>query len=345
MPYLEAAELPPGGLRLHHLHRQQRSAARAGRRGRAEGEPDGRRRAQRQSQFRRPHQPAGDAPTIWRRRRWWSPTRWPARVDIDLTTEPLGDDPRRQARLPARHLAHRRRSAARPCSASVRREMFQQGIRRRPSRATRNWKSHAGSHRRSSTSGTTSPLTSSSRRTSTTWSIPRPPCRICAACACWRCWAIRSPPITSRPPAPSRKDSPAGTYLIAQGVQPRDFNSYGARRGNHEVMVRGTLANIRLRNQLAPGTEGGWTTHLPDGEQMFIYDASVQLPAGRRAAADHRGQGVRLGIVARLGGQGRAAAGREGRDRRELRAHPSLQPGRHGRAAAAVPAGRKRAPA
>ncbi len=72
------------------------------------------------------------------------------------------------------------------------------------------------------------------------------------------------------------KESPAGKYLIAQGVQPGDFNSYGARRGNHEVMVRGTLANIRLRNQLAPGTEGGLTRHLPDGEQMFIYDASLK---------------------------------------------------------------------
>jgi aconitate hydratase len=72
------------------------------------------------------------------------------------------------------------------------------------------------------------------------------------------------------------KDSPAGMYLIAQGVQPGDFNSYGARRGNHEVMVRGTLANIRLRNQLAPGTEGSWTIHMPSGKQMFIYDASVE---------------------------------------------------------------------
>jgi aconitate hydratase len=71
-------------------------------------------------------------------------------------------------------------------------------------------------------------------------------------------------------------DSPAGKYLISLGVKPGDFNSYGARRGNHEVMVRGTLANIRLRNQLAPGTEGGWTTHLPGGEKMFIYDASVR---------------------------------------------------------------------
>ncbi len=71
-------------------------------------------------------------------------------------------------------------------------------------------------------------------------------------------------------------DSPAGKYLIAQGVKASDFNSYGARRGNHEVMVRGTFANIRLRNQLAPGTEGGWTKHQPGGEQMTIYEASVR---------------------------------------------------------------------
>jgi aconitate hydratase len=71
-------------------------------------------------------------------------------------------------------------------------------------------------------------------------------------------------------------DSPAGRYLIEQGVHAGDFNSYGARRGNHEVMVRGTLANIRLRNQLAPGTEGGWTRHQPDGKQMSIYDAAMQ---------------------------------------------------------------------
>ncbi len=71
-----------------------------------------------------------------------------------------------------------------------------------------------------------------------------------------------------------KKDSPAGRYLIEHGVDVKDFNSYGSRRGNDEVMVRGTFANIRLRNQLAPGTEGGVTRHLPDGEQMSIYDAS-----------------------------------------------------------------------
>ena len=76
-----------------------------------------------------------------------------------------------------------------------------------------------------------------------------------------------------------KKDSPAGAYLQEHGVQPRDFNSYGSRRGNHEVMIRGTFANIRLRNQLAPGTEGGVTRHLPDGEAMTIYDASTRYIA------------------------------------------------------------------
>src|SRR5213083_895085 len=70
-------------------------------------------------------------------------------------------------------------------------------------------------------------------------------------------------------------DSPAGQYLIDHGVAPKDFNSYGARRGNHEVMMRGTFANVRLRNQMAPGTEGGWTTYQPDGDVMTIYDAAM----------------------------------------------------------------------
>jgi aconitate hydratase len=92
-------------------------------------------------------------------------------------------------------------------------------------------------------------------------------------------------------PAGSIKaDTPAGKYLIEKGVKPGDFNSYGARRGNHEVMMRGTFANVRLRNQLAPGTEGGWTLYQPgpterregaaaDGELMTIYDASVKYQA------------------------------------------------------------------
>jgi aconitate hydratase len=83
-------------------------------------------------------------------------------------------------------------------------------------------------------------------------------------------------------------DSPAGKYLIANGVKPHEFNSYGSRRGNHEVMVRGTFANIRLRNQLAPGTEGGWTLYLPGGEKMSIYEAAVK----------YREAGVPLVVIA-----------------------------------------------
>jgi aconitate hydratase A / 2-methylisocitrate dehydratase len=83
-------------------------------------------------------------------------------------------------------------------------------------------------------------------------------------------------------------DSPAGKYLVANGVKPHEFNSYGARRGNHEVMVRGTFANIRLRNQLAPGTEGGWTLFQPGDEKMSIYDAAVK----------YREAGVPLVVIA-----------------------------------------------
>jgi aconitate hydratase len=73
-----------------------------------------------------------------------------------------------------------------------------------------------------------------------------------------------------------RPDSPAGKYLIERGVEPKEFNSYGSRRGNHEVMVRGTFANVRLKNLLVPGSEGTWTVHVPSGEEMTIYEASVR---------------------------------------------------------------------
>jgi aconitate hydratase len=85
-----------------------------------------------------------------------------------------------------------------------------------------------------------------------------------------------------------KKDSPAGKYLLEHGVEQRDFNSYGSRRGNHEVMVRGTFANVRLRNRLAPGTEGGFTVHLPDGEQTTIYEAAMRYAE----------EGVPLGVLA-----------------------------------------------
>jgi len=76
-----------------------------------------------------------------------------------------------------------------------------------------------------------------------------------------------------------KKDGPAGEYLLERQVRPADFNSYGSRRGNHEIMMRGTFANVRLRNEMAPGTEGGMTRHQPSGEQMSIYDAAMRYKA------------------------------------------------------------------
>jgi aconitate hydratase len=116
---------------------------------------------------------------------------------------------------------------------------------------------------------------------------PKPPADIRGA----RVLALLGDSVTTDHISPAGSippDSPAGKYLIAHGVKPRDFNSYGARRGNHEVMMRGTFANIRLRNQLAPGTEGGWTSLLPTDEVMTIYDASVK----------YRDAGVPLFVIA-----------------------------------------------
>ena len=97
-----------------------------------------------------------------------------------------------------------------------------------------------------------------------------------------------------------KKDSPAGRYLTEHGVAPADFNSYGSRRGNHEVMIRGTFANIRLRNQLAPGTEGGVTRHLTATTAPRSSDLRrVASPTRRRRPAGGAGrQGVRLRLVA-----------------------------------------------
>ena len=135
-----------------------------------------------------------------------------------------------------------------------------------------------------------------------------------------------------------KRDGPAAKYLNENHVEARDFNSYGSRRGNHEVMMRGTFANIRLRNQLAPGTEGGVTTYLGATAPVSRCRSTTRrCGTSSRDPADRAGrQGVRLGLVARLGRQGNAAARRARGDRRELRADPPLEPRRHGRAAAAV---------
>ena len=92
-------------------------------------------------------------------------------------------------------------------------------------------------------------------------------------------WRVLGDSVTTDHISPAgaiKKDSPAGQVPDRARRRAKDFNSYGSRRGNHEVMMRGTFANVRLRNQLAPGTEGGVTVHLPDGEQMSIFDAAMR---------------------------------------------------------------------
>jgi len=103
--------------------------------------------------------------------------------------------------------------------------------------------------------------------------------------------AILSDSVTTDHISPAgsiKKDSPAGKYLIAKGVAPKDFNSYGARRGHHEVMMRGTFANIRIKNEMVPGVEGGITKHHPSGDVMPIYDAAMK----------YQGEGVPLVVIA-----------------------------------------------
>jgi aconitate hydratase len=92
-----------------------------------------------------------------------------------------------------------------------------------------------------------------------------------------RCLVVIGDSVTTDHISPAgsiKPDSPAGRYLVEHGVERKDFNSYGSRRGNHEVMTRGTFANVRLRNQLVPGSEGTWTVHVPSGEETTIYEAA-----------------------------------------------------------------------
>jgi aconitate hydratase len=99
-----------------------------------------------------------------------------------------------------------------------------------------------------------------------------------------RCLVLLGDSVTTDHVSPAgaiRPDSPAGTYLVEHGIERKDFNSYGSRRGNHEVMVRGTFANVRLRNLLVPGSEGTWTVHVPTGEEMTIFEASERYLAER----------------------------------------------------------------
>jgi aconitate hydratase len=195
------------------------------------------------------------------------------RIDIDLTTEPLGED---SAGAPVflRDIWPTDEEVRETVRTSIRRDMFQHEYER-AFEGDANWKTM---NVPSGDIYVWDPKSTYIKRPPYFDHMVDPETSIQDLHA-MRALALLGDSITTDHISPAGsigKDTPAGRYLIEQGVEPRDFNSYGARRGNHEVMVRGTLANVRLRNQLAPGTEGGWTQHLPEGRQMYIYDASIQ---------------------------------------------------------------------
>ena len=156
----------------------------------------------------------------------------------------------------------------------------------------------------------------------------------------WPSSATRSRPTTSRPAGSIAPWSPAGTWLQEHGVGPLEFNSYGARRGHHEVMMRGTFGNIRLRNRLAEGKEGPYTTHLPSGDEMFIYDAAMRYGREGVPLVVLAGREYGSGSSRDWAAKGTTLLGVQGRHRRVVRADPPLEPRRDGGAAAAVQARR-----
>ena len=245
-----------------------------------EARPDGGQRALRQPQLRGPDQPrrqdelpglaaaggrvrAGrhDGPGHHHRSRWA-----PARTASRSTSTTSGPAPRRSTTSSPRRSA--RPASARPTPTSS--PATSSGSRCPPRRA------------RPSSGRTTRP-TSASLRTSRAWRRRRPRSPTSPARGCWPSSATRSPPTTSRRPARSSRTPPPASTWPSTASPRHEFNSYGSRRGNHEVMIRGTFANIRLRNQLVPGVEGGFTVNHLTGEQTHDL-RRVAWPTRRRAS-------------------------------------------------------------
>lgn len=195
------------------------------------------------------------------------------RIDIDLHTEPLGTDPQGQPVF-LRDVWPTQQEVQEAMAKSFRTEMFQKEY----------GEVYKGDARWASLSGVEGDLYRWDPASTyvkhppyfeAMGAQPAPVGDIRGA----RVLALLGDSITTDHISPAgsiKPQSPAGRYLIERGIQPADFNSYGSRRGNHEVMMRGTFANVRLKNLLAPGTEGGVTRHLPDGEQMSIFDAAMK---------------------------------------------------------------------
>jgi aconitate hydratase len=198
------------------------------------------------------------------------------RIDIDLTTEPLGND---AAGKPVylRDIWPTPREVQETIQKSVRPEMFSK-VYQEVYKGDLRWNKL---HVPAGDLFSWQPESTYVRHPPYFEDMPRQPAPVTDIRGA-RVLAVLGDSITTDHISPAgsiKKDSPAGRYLIEHSVQPADFNSYGSRRGNHEVMMRGTFANVRLKNQLAPGTEGGFTRHLPDGAPTTIYDAAMQYKA------------------------------------------------------------------
>ena len=299
------ARLQPRRLWLHDLHRQFRAAARADRRGGRGGRSRGRRRAVGQPQFRRPHQSLGARELS---RLAAAGRRLCARRhdENDLTNDPLGEDPRRQAGLSARTSGRpteevadtvRQRGDARHVPQAVRQrlrgpEEWQQD-HRAPSGMTFAW--DPGStyvaqaallRRHAEGAGAVADITARAR---------------------WRSSATPSPPTTSRRPARIKQDSPAGAYLMEHRCGRPTSTPTARAAATIKVMMRGTFANIRIRNEMVPGIEGGVTKHHARRRGDADLRRGDEVQGGRHAAGDRRRQGIRHRLVARLGGEGHQA--------------------------------------
>ncbi len=330
------AAVQPGRLRLHHLHRQQRPAARTGRRSGAKGKAGGGRRAERQPKFRRPHQFSGarELPGLAAA----GGRLCAGRPRGHRSRKTIPSEPIKTEKMSICGISGlRRKKSHAVVKRSVRSEMFQKQYA----------EVFQGDARWNSVKVPAGDLYEWSDRSTY---IRKPPYfdnmvdpkTSVRDFTGLRVLALLGDSVTTDHISPAGSipvDSPAGKYLIGLGVKPGDFNSYGARRGNHEVMVRGTLANIRLRNLLAPGTEGGWTTHVPSGEKMFIYDAALKYQKEGTPLAVIAGKEYGSGSSRDWAAKGTLLLGVKRGDRRKLRAHSSIEPGWHGRFAASISAG------
>ena len=264
--------LPPGRLRLHHLHRQQRRRAgeRGPRRRGARGGAAGLGRAQRQPQLRGPHPPPGARPVPG-----FAPLvvayALAGTVDIDLSREPIGNDPNGQP-VYLRDIWPTAEEVRETLERVVKPELFQEAYAH-VFDGDEAWQSLPVPEEGAYEWDPASTYIQEPPFFQDLTPEPAPLQDIEAA----RVLVVLGDSVNTDGISPASAipvDSPTGKYLIEHGVQPRDFNQYGARRGNHEVMMRGTFGNIRLRNELVGGKEGDWTVYFPTGEQMRIYDAS-----------------------------------------------------------------------